>query len=177
MLPPRMKRKSAGLRTSSQRPVDLGTRAAGRLPCCQLVDHTLAATILATLLSWPSCLGGGLLARFGAIPELRGVQYWSVSDKRWRVLITEAAALNGPDLKRHRSDFTPAEMMSGEALYFAQDDSRSQGEIICRMQVRESSPDRLILEVENVSPAKAFLMTPPFYQADSIIRASTATTP
>ena len=39
--------------------------------------------------------GKDLLGRFGAVSAFRGIQYWSASDKSWRVLITDAAALEG----------------------------------------------------------------------------------
>jgi len=50
----------------------------------------------------------GLLARFGAISALAGIQYWSVTEGGWRTLITHAAALDGPDATRPRADFTLA---------------------------------------------------------------------
>jgi hypothetical protein len=34
----------------------------------------------------------GLLQRIGAISELTGVRYWSVTHKRWRTLIVDAYA-------------------------------------------------------------------------------------
>jgi hypothetical protein len=100
-----------------------------------------------------------LLTHFGAVSALRGIRYWSTSDKDWRVLITDAAALDGPDAKRRRSDFPAATMRSGGDLYFMQNDSRSSGEVIYRMRVRESDPARLVIAIENVGPVRAFLMT------------------
>jgi hypothetical protein len=50
----------------------------------------------------------GLLARFGAISALAGIQYWSVTEGGWRTLITHATALDGPDATRPRADFTLA---------------------------------------------------------------------
>ena len=101
----------------------------------------------------------GLLRRFGAISEFQGIRYWSASDKRWRVLITDASALDEPDAKRRRKDFTGTEMRSQDALYFMQDDSRSSGKIVYRMRVREKGANRLVIEIENVSPIRALLMT------------------
>ena len=43
---------------------------------------------------------------------LRGLRYWSTTDKAWRVLITDAAALDGRNAKSQRPDFNPAELES-----------------------------------------------------------------
>jgi hypothetical protein len=93
-------------------------------------------------------------ARFGAITRLRGVQYWSVSDKAWRALVTDAAAVNGPGERRRREDFAAAEMMPGSDLYFVQHDNRSSTEVLYRMRVREKTSDRLVMEMENASPIR-----------------------
>jgi hypothetical protein len=93
-----------------------------------------------------------LLARFGAVSALSGLRYWSVTDKAWRVLITRAGSRSG-------HDFTAQEMKRGTDLLFEEEDSRSSGAVSYRMRVLESTPDRIVIETENVSPVKAFLMT------------------
>jgi hypothetical protein len=103
--------------------------------------------------------GEGLLARFGAISTLQGILYWSVSDHRWRTLITHARALDGPDLSLQRPDFTPAEMKRARGLYFAHDDNRTSAEVIYRLGVLELTPNRLVLTTENVSPVRKFMLT------------------
>lgn len=100
-----------------------------------------------------------LLARFGAISTLRGMRYWSVSDRDWRTLITQATALDGPDLMRPRPDFTVAEMKGEDGVYFAHDDNRTSGEVIYRLQVREFRPNRLVVATENVSSVTKLLLT------------------
>lgn len=100
-----------------------------------------------------------LLKRFGAVSTLRGIQYWSVTDKAWRVLVTDAAALLRPGSKDRRPDFAAAEMKVGQDLYFAQHDSRSTGEVVYRMRVREARADHIVLELENVTPVRAFIVT------------------
>jgi hypothetical protein len=100
-----------------------------------------------------------LLARFGAISPMLGLRYWSVTDKNWRVLITAAAALDGPNAKRRRPDFSPAELKGGADLYFAQDDSRSSGSVAYRLRVLEQGPDRMAIMTENVDPVRAFIVT------------------
>jgi hypothetical protein len=103
--------------------------------------------------------GEDLLARFGAVSALRGIQYWAASDRAWRVLITDAAALEGPSINRRRSDFARAEMKSDKDLYFLQDDSSSSGPVVYRLRVLEVHPTRLVVEFENVSSVRRFLFT------------------
>jgi len=100
-----------------------------------------------------------LLERFGAVSTLRGVRYWSISDHDWRTLISQATALEGPDLMQPRTDFTAAKMKGGHGLYFAHDESRTSGEVIYRLQVREFTPDRLVVATENVSSITKLFVT------------------
>jgi hypothetical protein len=92
------------------------------------------------------------LARFGAISARRGIRYWSATDGDWRVLITDAAALDGPDAKRRRLDFSIAEMTTGADLFFVQMDTRSSGPVVFRMRVHATPPHHVMVEIENVTP-------------------------
>jgi hypothetical protein len=100
-----------------------------------------------------------LLARFGAISARRGLRYWSVSDKAWQVLIEDTAALAGPEPGRRRADFSPAEMKPGAALFYEERDNRSAGPVTYRMRVLEADAARIVIETQNVSPVRAFLVT------------------
>ncbi|MGE3293781.1 MAG: DUF6675 family protein [Geminicoccaceae bacterium] len=99
-----------------------------------------------------------VLARLGAVSTLTTVRYWSVSDGRWQDLVTDASALDGHDAAKRRPDFRVAEMKAGADLYFAQDDNRSSGEVVYRLQVREIAPDRLVVATENVGPVRYLLV-------------------
>jgi len=99
-----------------------------------------------------------LLARIAAISKARDIQYWSTTDKSWRPLAYDAAALTGPDAKDRRADFSVAELSKGAQLYYWENDSRS-GEIIYRLQVRERSPERAVIASQNVTAVRRFLMT------------------
>ncbi len=99
-----------------------------------------------------------LLERLGAVSTLTSVRYWSVTDGRWRDLITDAFALEGPDAAKRRPDFRAAEMKVGTDLYFAQNDNRSTGDVVYRLRVREIAPDRLVVETENVGPVRYLLV-------------------
>jgi uncharacterized protein DUF6675 len=100
-----------------------------------------------------------LLVKFGAMSAWRGIQYWSVTDGRWNILIADAAALDGSSPRRRRGDFTLPELKSGADLYFLQQDNRSSDAVTYRMKVEESEPNRLIITVENVSSVSMFIFT------------------
>ncbi|MFM9970095.1 MAG: DUF6675 family protein [Burkholderiales bacterium] len=100
-----------------------------------------------------------LLRRFGEISRLRGLRYWSVSDKNWRVLVNDASATSAIDATRRRADYNLNELRPGMDLYFAQSDSRSSGEVLYRMRVKEASEKRMVVETENVSPVRLYLFT------------------
>jgi hypothetical protein len=99
-----------------------------------------------------------LVARIGAISTLRGVRYWSVTDKMWRPLVIDAWALSRADPRSRRPDFLAAEMTAGSELYYWQNDSRS-GKIVQRMTVRERSPARVVVAIENLTPVRFFILT------------------
>ena len=100
-----------------------------------------------------------LLARIGAISTRAGMRYWSVTDARWDILVTGAAALAGPRLELRRPDFTAAELASGQELFFMQDDNRSSSTVIYHMRIRGLTPRGFVLETENLSPVQYLIMT------------------
>lgn len=126
-----------------------------------------SATLLVALAGSFRHKGGAvdLLTAFGRISGLRGIQYWSVGDGGWRTLVTSAAALDGPETRRRRADFVPAEMVPGADLYFAQKDSRSSGEVIYRMRMLDHGPGRVAIAVENITAVR-FLLVPLFAPGD-----------
>jgi hypothetical protein len=103
--------------------------------------------------------GEDLLARFGSISSLRTIKYWSQKHQRWTLLINDATALQTSDPESRRPDFMPAEMRSTRPFYFLQDDDRSFGPVVYRMEVLQRGVQRLVVTVENVSPIRAFLIT------------------
>ena len=74
-----------------------------------------------------------LLARFGAISTLTGLDYWSVTEGGRRTLIRDASALDGPASEHERADFSAAELKQGRDLYFTQSDNRSSGEVVAHL--------------------------------------------
>ena len=94
-----------------------------------------------------------LLGRFAAISELRSIRYWSTTRKRWRLLYEDASALGEPDPDARRGDFSVAELRPGTSLYFLQDENGSVDAVVQRMSVRERDAHRLVIEIENETPA------------------------
>lgn len=100
-----------------------------------------------------------LIARIGAVSAMKGVRYWSVTDKKWRELITHSAAVDSPSAAQRRADFSAAEMKQGKDLFYVQRDSRSTGEVVYRMRVLEAARDRWVIETENLSPVRSYIVT------------------
>ena len=99
-----------------------------------------------------------LLARLGAVSTLAGVKYWSISDQRWQVLITRAAAIEDPASRRVRPDFSAADLRSGRDLYFLQEENRLSAAVVYRLHAEVIAPARAVLTVENVSAARRFFV-------------------
>ncbi len=100
-----------------------------------------------------------LLARFGAISGLRQVLYWSITDRAWLHLTTEADALERPDDQRPRAGFTSDELIARPVSYFRQKDNRLKTTTVYGIQVRQFADDRMVVAVENVSAMRFFGMT------------------
>jgi len=96
-----------------------------------------------------------MAARIGAISKTTELMYWSVTDKKWRELLDEAFALESRDKSTERPDFSSDEILSGQLLYFAQNDTRSWGTNVLNMQTISSAPDHLIFRTVNASKIKA----------------------
>jgi hypothetical protein len=94
-----------------------------------------------------------LLARIGAISTLPNMRYWSITDKAWRPLAVDAAALSRPDPSSRRPDFSADEMGVGQEFFYYEDDSRSGG-IVYQMRVRERNPARAVIATDNYTPVR-----------------------
>ena len=90
-----------------------------------------------------------LLARFGAISSMRGMEYFSVTENARRVLLKDAWAVTGPDARERRADFRPDEMKPGADLYFVEVDNRSSEPVTYRMRVLAANDQSLTVETEN----------------------------
>ena len=85
----------------------------------------------------------GILERIAAISKLESVLYWSTTRDRWRELVPEAFALEGPDRKLRRTNFTAEELRSGADLYYWQQERSPAKNLIYRIRVRDQTPDEL----------------------------------
>ena len=99
-----------------------------------------------------------LLSRVGAMSSYRKMRYWSTSDKAWRPIANDAAALSTADPKTRRADFSPAELTKNVQLYYWMDDSRS-GSVVYRLHVLEHAAHRIVVGSENLSPVQARFLT------------------
>lgn len=97
--------------------------------------------------------------RIGAISVTEGLPYWSVTDRQWRPLISESFAIDDPISRRRRPDFMAQEILSGRRLYFAQNDTRSTGLNVYSLSATSVAPDRLVVEIVNLTPIRFALVT------------------
>jgi hypothetical protein len=100
-----------------------------------------------------------LLARVGAVSSMKGMRYWSTTEKAWRPLVTDAFALSGPEPGLKRADFAATQFTKGQSLYFAQSDNRSTGKTVYRQRVLAAEREHLCIESENVTAVKMTLLT------------------
>ena len=128
-------------------------------PACTGWTSTGFTTLVATVARFPhTSEAQGLLRQIGAISELAGMRYWSTTHKNWRILIVDSHALTSLQSNQRRDDFKPEEMTEGKILYFEQVDNVS-GKGIYRMRIAESSPDRIVFDIENVSTVRYYYIT------------------
>jgi hypothetical protein len=137
--------------------VDLPT--GWRLPAC-VSDYGSTAELIVTLAG--RFTGNDdedrVLERFGAISRFVTLRYWSITDRRWESLVTRANAVESSDFSTVRSDFTAAEMRSGRALYFSQEDNRSTSSVLYRLQCRIIGGGGFVIEIENISSVRYLLL-------------------
>ena len=100
-----------------------------------------------------------IASRIGAISSTEGLVYWSTTEDRWRVLISEAFALEDPTADSARPDFTAKEILSGRTLYFAMDETRSTGLNVFSLTVQLTRPDRLLVKIMNLTPIHLMYIT------------------
>jgi hypothetical protein len=105
-----------------------------------------------------------LLRRIGSISQLAGVRYWSTTRQRWRTLILDAHALSSAQSGQRREDFQSGELSEGKVLYFEQTDNLS-GKATYSMRIATATPNRIVVEIENVSTIH-YLLVPLFHPGD-----------
>ena len=99
-----------------------------------------------------------MAARLGAVSGLEDVVYWSASRDRWRGLFKKAMALVRPESDAPRADFGAGDLVPGALLYYWSEEDNPTAGVVYRMIVHTRTPDRLVVEMVNVSPLKATLL-------------------
>lgn len=100
-----------------------------------------------------------IITRIGEVSATRGLRYWSTTDQRWRTLVTESYAVEGPIGGIRRPDFTASELLSGDQLHFMQNDSRSSGPNTYSVTVRELGPNRFVATITNITAIRYIFVT------------------
>ncbi len=122
-------------------------------PACTGWSASDSATIVATAARFRNVTGAeSLRRRIGAISALKGLLYWSTTEKRWQPLILAATALTGPDAEA-RPDFQPQEIVANRTLWAEEEDNRL-GKATYRIQIVESGDHRLVFASENHTPLR-----------------------
>ena len=123
----------------------------GPLPDCSgLRNHDVELLVRVTARFASTQDAPAMLARLGTVSSLKGMAYWSYSDKKRLMLIRESFAVDHPGSMKPRADFSAAELRSGAVLHFAQSDNRAAALVPYSLQLLSAGPERLALRVENV---------------------------
>jgi hypothetical protein len=129
-------------------------------PACTGWPPADSATLVAAAARFRGGVGAeGLRRRIGAISGMKGLLYWSTTEKRWQSLIVDASALAGPDADR-RPDFAPEEIAANRSLW-AEEEDNLLGKAVYRIRILEARDDRLVFATENHT-ALRFLGIPLF---------------
>ncbi len=137
-----------------------GGRRDGPPPDCSGLSTTDVELLLLLTASYRSA--GDLnqqLARFGAVSRLKGMQYWSFSDRRRQTLIPEAHAVQSLASLQPRADFSVAELKSGAPLSFVHNDNRTSALVPYQMRLLRHGADGFTLRVENIGEIAMFGLT------------------
>jgi hypothetical protein len=129
-------------------------------PACTGWEAGNSVTLVATVARFRYTGGAAALrGRIGAISQLKGLLYWSATEKRWQPLIVGAAALAGADAGG-RADFQPEEITAGRSLW-AEEEDNLLGKGKYRIRIVEASNHRLVFGTENTTTLR-FLGLPVF---------------
>jgi hypothetical protein len=100
-----------------------------------------------------------LLERLGSVSKFAGMTYWSVTDHRLEVLITESFAVPMATGVSRRPDYSIQELLAGGELRFSERDNRLQNPVIYRLRVLERDDAHFVVDITNVTPVKRLLLT------------------
>jgi hypothetical protein len=140
----------------------MGTAAeviTGPVPSCLEWDaqHFSNVAVVTGWLGRPQA--NSLLERLGSVSKFAGMTYWSVTDHRLEVLITESFAVPLAPGASHRPDYSIQEMLAGGELRFSEHDNRLRDPVIYRLRILERDDAHFVVDIANVTPIKRLLMT------------------
>lgn len=120
---------------------------------------TVASTIQTSLSQ------DAILQRFGAISELRQVQYWSTTDQAWRPMVSAAFAVSSANADQPRADYSSAELVA-TSRYYRITDTRTYEPVNYRLEIHPAAHGQIFVETTNVDPIKKWGIT--LYHADGL---------
>jgi hypothetical protein len=136
---------------------DGGTPPAGA-SCFEKSDSAATwITVASTIRTSNSA--NAFIERFGSISTLSTVRYWSVTEKKWRPMVTSASAITGANSRLPRADYSRADLVAGEDRYYSVTDSRSGRAVAYRLRLLQSQPTDLLMETANVDAIRQWGIT------------------
>ncbi|OYV02372.1 MAG: hypothetical protein CFE45_00595 [Burkholderiales bacterium PBB5] len=91
------------------------------------------------------------LAHFGRVSALKGMQYWSFTDRRRQLLIRDSFAVDLANSVKPRPDYMASELRRGEELFFVHSDNRSSALVPFALRLVAHSADGFSVRIENVA--------------------------
>lgn len=99
-----------------------------------------------------------LSARAGRISALPNIPYWSPKDRKWMPLAREASALEAPDARKRRGDFTASELRTGAQFYYWENDTLT-GDTVYDLKIHELTGKRAVIGTNNITPVRKLVFT------------------
>lgn len=132
-----------------------GLRQDGPLPDCSPLRQQDAVLVIRLTASYvaPGTLDDQL-ARVGAVSVLKGMPYWSFTDKQRQPLIREAYAIESAESMKPRADFSVGELKRGQDVFFAHSDNRSSALVPFVMRLTQQDATGFALRVESLGDIK-----------------------
>lgn len=100
-----------------------------------------------------------VLRRFGAISRLSAARYWSVTDRKWRPLVSAAVAVSAVTPRASRPDYSAAELVLGNTVYYQVTDSRSEHSVMYRLRATVAGPRQVVVETANFDAVRQWGLT------------------
>jgi hypothetical protein len=98
-----------------------------------------------------------LLRRIGGFSHYSEIRFWAPTRHDWRPLVESAGLLSAAASATSSADASPDRFVAGRSLdYFEVDAS---GRSTYRMTVRERTPERVVLAIENTSAIRLMLVS------------------